>query len=94
MGDLEENLDMLTLDIPNASIDDLPMRYQRHTAVVPDRFSQLLCRVVRVVMCYHKHHLIVLHYLLLKAYIASGFCMILYFLKSRVLQMRSHDLFL
>ena len=27
-GELEENLERLTLDIPNASIYDLPMRYQ------------------------------------------------------------------
>ena len=27
--ELEENLERLTLDIPDASIDDLPMRYQR-----------------------------------------------------------------
>ena len=56
MGELEENLERLTLDIPDASIDDLPMRYQRHTAGVLGRFSCLLCRVVRVVMCYHEHH--------------------------------------
>ena len=56
MGDLEENLDMLTLDIPNASIDDLPMRYQRHTVGVLGHFSPLLHRVVQVVICYHEHH--------------------------------------
>ena len=37
--DLEENLESLTLDIPNAAIDDVPMRYQRHTAGVSGRFS-------------------------------------------------------
>ena len=54
--ELEENLERLTLDIPDASIDDLPLRYERPTARVPGRFSRLLCRVSRVVMCYHKHH--------------------------------------
>ena len=34
-GELEENLERLTLDIPDADIDDLPMRYQRSTAGVP-----------------------------------------------------------
>ena len=29
IGDLEENLERLTLDIPDASIDDLPLRYER-----------------------------------------------------------------
>ena len=56
MGELKENLERLTLDIPNASIDDLPMRYQRHTTGVLGRFSRLLRRVVQAVMCYHEHH--------------------------------------
>ena len=54
-GELEENLERLTLDIPDADIDDLPMRYQRSTMGVPGRFSRLLRRVARAVMCYHKH---------------------------------------
>ena len=55
-GELEENLERLTLDIPNASIDSLPLRYQRPTSGVLGRFSRLLRRVARVVMCYHEHH--------------------------------------
>ena len=30
-GELEENLERLTLDIPDVDIDELPMRYQRST---------------------------------------------------------------
>ena len=56
MGELEENLERLTLDIPDASIDDLPMCYQRHTTGVLVHFSHLLHRVVQVFMCYHEHH--------------------------------------
>ena len=55
-GELEENLERLTLDIPDADIDDLPMRYHRSTTGVPSRFSRLLRRVARTVMCYHEHH--------------------------------------
>ena len=55
-GELEDKLERLTLDIPDASIDDLPLRYQRPTAGVPIRFSRLLRRVARAVMCYHEHH--------------------------------------
>ena len=55
-GELEENLERLTLDIPDADIDDLPTRYQRSTMGVPGRFSKLLRRVARVVMSYHEHH--------------------------------------
>ena len=55
-GELEENLERLTLDIPDADIDDLLTRYQRSTAGVPSRFSRLLRRVAQTVMCYHEHH--------------------------------------
>ena len=34
-GELEEKLERLTLDIPDASIDDLMMRYQRSMVGVP-----------------------------------------------------------
>ena len=54
--ELEENLERLTLDILDADIDDLPTRYQRSTVGVPGRFSRLLRRVARAVMCYHEHH--------------------------------------
>ena len=43
--ELEENLERLTLDIPDANIDDLPTRYQRSMVGVPGRFSRLLRRV-------------------------------------------------
>ena len=55
-GELEENLERLTLDILDADIDDLSMRYQRSTVGVLGRFSRLLRRVAQVVMCYHEHH--------------------------------------
>ena len=53
--ELEENLERLTLDIPDASIDDLPLRYQRPMAGVSGLFSRLLHRVARAVMFYHEH---------------------------------------
>ena len=55
-GELEENLERLTLDIPDADIDELLMRYQRSAVGVLGRFSRLLRRVARAVMCYHEHH--------------------------------------
>ena len=39
LGELEENLQSLTLDIMDAAIDDLPMRSQKHTMGVLGRFS-------------------------------------------------------
>ena len=56
LGELEDNLERLTLDIPNGDIDDLPMRYPRHTAKVLGHFSRLLRGVAQVIMCYHDHH--------------------------------------
>ena len=53
--ELEENLERLTIDIPDASIDDLPLRYQRPTMGVSGHFSRLLRRAARAVMCYHEH---------------------------------------
>ena len=44
-GELEDNLEWLTLDIPDADIDDLPMRYQRSEVGVPCRSSRMLRRV-------------------------------------------------
>ena len=55
-GELEENLESLNLDIPDASIDDLPLRYQRPIAGVPGHFSRLIRRVAQAVTCYHEHH--------------------------------------
>ena len=55
-GELEENLEKLTLDIPDADIDDLLTRYQRSMVGVSGRFSRILRRVARAVMCYHEHH--------------------------------------
>ena len=54
--ELEENLERLTLDIPDASIYDLSLSYQMPTTGVPGRFSRLLHRVAQAMMCYHEHH--------------------------------------
>ena len=56
LTELEVNLDLLTLDILDATIDDLPRRFQRHTVGVSGHFSHLLRRVARAIMCYHEHH--------------------------------------
>ena len=43
--ELEENLERLNMDIPDANIDDLLMKYQISIARVPGRLSRLLRRV-------------------------------------------------
>ena len=39
LGDLEENLQHLTMGIPDMTIDEVPRYYQRHTTDVSGRFS-------------------------------------------------------
>ena len=56
LTELEENLELPTLDIADAVIDDLLTRYHIHTVGVPGRFIRLLRRVARAIMCYHEHH--------------------------------------
>ena len=56
MTKLEENLNRLTLDIPNILVHDLPKRCQRHNTGVLGHFNHFLCRVVRDIMCYHENH--------------------------------------
>ena len=41
MGELEENLEWLTLDILDVLIDNLPLRYKRPTSGLPGHFSRL-----------------------------------------------------
>ena len=53
--EIEGNLQRLTNDVTNISIDYLPICYQRHIAGVSGHFGRLLCRVSHVVMCYHEH---------------------------------------
>ena len=56
LGDLEENLQRLTVGIPNMTNNEVPRNYQCHTAGVFGRFSRLLRRVAQAIACYHKHH--------------------------------------
>ena len=45
LGDVEENLQHLTVGIPDVATDRVPRHYQRHTMDVSERFSRLLHRV-------------------------------------------------
>ena len=55
LGDLEENLQRMTVGIPYVTTDDLPRCYQSHTARVSRQFSRLFRRVAQAIMCYHEH---------------------------------------
>lgn len=56
LTELEQNLESLTLDILDAGMDDIPLRYQRHAVGVPGPLRRLLHWVACVVVFYHEHH--------------------------------------
>ena len=56
LAELEHNLERLTADIPEASLDDVPIRLQRYVVGVPGPFRRFLCRVARAVVSYRDHH--------------------------------------
>jgi hypothetical protein len=53
---VEQNIEGLTADIPDMTLEEVPRRYQRHTVGVSATMSRLLCRVARAVMCYCERH--------------------------------------
>ena len=53
---VEQNLEGLTVDIPNMAIGEIPRRYKRHTVGVSESISRLPRRVAREVVCYHENH--------------------------------------
>ena len=56
LAELEQDLERLTSDIPETTIDDIPIRLQRYVVVVPGPFRRFLCRVARAVVSYREHH--------------------------------------
>jgi len=56
LTEIEHNLERLTLDIPDAAIEDLPLFSQRHTRGVSGPISHFLQQVGQVIACYHDHH--------------------------------------
>ena len=52
LGDLEENLQHLTVGILDVATNRVPGHYQCHTVGVSKWFSRLLRRVAQVVACY------------------------------------------
>ena len=56
LRDLKENLQRLTVGIPDMNTDEVPRCYQHHTAGVSRWFFRLLRRVAQAIACYHEHH--------------------------------------
>jgi hypothetical protein len=53
---IEQNLEGLTMNIPDASIDNIMRHYQRHTMGVSASISRLLRRVAWAIACYGEQH--------------------------------------
>jgi len=53
---LQDQIEGLTLGIPDVRTDELPLMLQRHTTGVPRRWTRLLCMIAQAVTCYHEHH--------------------------------------
>jgi len=50
---LQDQVEGLTLGIPDVWIDELPLRFQRHITDVPSQWTRLLRMIAQVVTCYH-----------------------------------------
>ena len=53
---LQDQVESLTLGIPDVRTDELPLRLQRHTTNVLIRWTRLLRMIAHAVTCYHQHH--------------------------------------
>ena len=56
LAELEHDLERLTTDIPETTIDDIPIRLQHYVVGVSGPFRRLLCRVAHAVVSYRDHH--------------------------------------
>jgi hypothetical protein len=53
---IEKNMDGLTMNIPDVSIDDVPRHYQIHIVGVSTSIHRLLRKVARAIVCYSEQH--------------------------------------
>ena len=56
LAELEQDLERLTADIPETTIDDIPIRLQCYVVEVPGPFRRFFYRVARAVVSYREHH--------------------------------------
>ena len=56
LEEIEQNLEGLTMDIPDITVDDLPWHYQHHTIGFLTSIGRLLHRVAWAGVCYHEKH--------------------------------------
>jgi hypothetical protein len=54
---IEQNLEGLTMHVPDTTVDEILRHYQRHTVVISASIGRLLHKVAREVTCYRKKNL-------------------------------------
>ena len=55
LHELSRNLEGLSMGIPPLPMREVPVRLQRHTVGVPERYLVPLRRIARAVVCYYEH---------------------------------------
>ena len=56
LAEFKNHLERLTANIPETSIDDIPLRLQRYVIGIPRPFRRFLYRVAHTVVSYRDHH--------------------------------------
>ena len=56
LEEIEQNLEGLTMNIPEITVEELPRCYQLHTIGVSTSIGRLLHRVAWEVVCYNEQH--------------------------------------
>ena len=54
--EIEHNLEGLTMDIPDITVDELPRCYQRHTVGISASIGRMFHHVAWEMVCYHEEH--------------------------------------
>ena len=52
LGDLEENLQHLTVGILDVATERVPRRYHHHTVGISEWFAKIIYRVAQAIACY------------------------------------------
>ena len=56
ISSFQDQVEGITLGIPNVRTDELPLRLQRHSTGVPSQWTTLLRMITHAVTCYHQHY--------------------------------------
>lgn len=55
LAEFECHVEGLIHSVLETRVNEIPVHFQRYTFDMPNRISQLLCKVAHVIVCYHHH---------------------------------------